>query len=120
MTNPDNGNGVRVADLAAWAIRTYVPIAVVAALGWAAAHWHIVLGDKTSTTVTVGAVAAGLAVYVGAARWLERRAGDGRVAGLTRWLGRWMLGGVLRQPVYTRPDEHVRVVTATAHTRPPG
>jgi hypothetical protein len=107
MTHPDSS--VRVSDLAAWAIRTYTPIAVVAILGWVAAHWHLVLGDKTSATVTIGAVGLVLAVYVSVARWLERRWGNSRTAGVARWLGRWMLGGVIRQPVYIKPDEQIKI-----------
>jgi hypothetical protein len=114
---PSNGDGLRVADVAAWAIRTYVPIAVVAVLGWAAAHWHIILGPGTSATVATYIVLAALAVYTGTARWLERRGGASTAARVARWVGRWMLGGVIRQPVYARPDERVRVLTADGSLR---
>jgi hypothetical protein len=117
---PSNGDGLRVADVAAWIIRTYVPIGVVAVLGWAAVHWHIVLGPGTSATVATYTVLGALAVYTGAARWLERRTGGSRPARLARWVGRWMLGGVIRQPVYARPDERVRVLTANGSLRRPG
>jgi hypothetical protein len=117
---PGAGDGLRVADVAAWIIRTYVPIGVVAVLGWAAVHWHLVLGQGTSATVAAYTVLGALAVYTGAARWLERRGGDSTAARVARWVGRWMLGGIIRQPVYARPDERVRVLTADGSLRRPG
>lgn len=116
-----SNGGVRVVDVALSLIRTYVPVAVVAVLAAAGAHWHIVLSDRQSATVTVWLVAAATAGYYAAARWLESRQGTGRLAGLGRWLGRWMLGGSFRIPLYIQPGElrHVRVVQPDGTIRKP-
>jgi hypothetical protein len=111
--------GLRITDIAAWLLRTYVPKVVVAVLAFAAIRWHIVLDDNTSAQIVAGAVLAALAAYVGLARVLERVGGTGRVARAARWLGRWMLGGTIRQPVYAGPGERVRVLRADGTLRLP-
>lgn len=94
----------RVSDLAVSLIRTWVPIGVGAALGWLATDGHLVVPPGASATV--GAVAAGIcaAGYYGLARALEQMTGQGLPARVARTVGRWMLGGIVRVPVYVPPE----------------
>jgi hypothetical protein len=109
----------RVSDLAVSLIRTWVPIAVGAALTWAARRWGIVLPDELGAEAAVWATAAVAALYYALARWLERRTGSGLTARAGRWAGRWMLGGVIRQPVYADRGERVVVVDGQGGMRAP-
>lgn len=77
-------------------IRTWVPIAIGAAITWLAATFGIVLGDDTSAPLTVAAVAIVTAFYYAVARWAE-----GRWPGLGRIL--LALGLTKGQPVYPAP-----------------
>lgn len=104
MSRAEAGTGtVRVTDLAVSIIRTWVPIAVGAAITWMCARTGLVVTDSWTILAAVWAQAGVTAAYYAAARYLERRAGAGTVAVVCRWVGRWMLGGVIRQPVYTAP-----------------
>lgn len=109
----------RVSDLALSYVRTFAPVVVVATLGWLGAHYNVVLPAGMTAEAQTWAVAGGIAVYFAAARWLERRQGGSWAARAARWVGRWALGGVLRQPVYVRPGERVLIATA-AGARPRG
>lgn len=97
----------RVSDLAVSLIRTWVPIGVGALLGWVATAGHVVVPPGASATA--GAVAAGVcaAGYYGIARLLERTTGVKIWARAARALGRYMLGGIVRLPVYVEPVEPV-------------
>lgn len=101
----------RVSDLALSFVRTYTPVAVVATLGWLGARYNLVVPADMTAEAQTWAVAGGIAVYFAAARWLERRRGAAWAARVARWVGRWALGGVIRQPVYVRPGERVLVDT---------
>lgn len=108
----------RVSDLAVSLIRTLVPVGVAAAITWAGTRWGIVINEQTSAQAVVWITAGVAAGYFAAARWLERLRGTGRAAIIARWLGRWMLGGIIRQPVYIQPGQRITVLTAEG-TRPP-
>lgn len=108
VTSPPPGR--RVSDLATSLIRTWVPVAVAAALTWAARRWGIVIDDRFSAPVMVWVTAGVIALYYLLARWLERRRGYGLPARAARWIGRWLLGGIIRQPVYAQPGQRLVVV----------
>jgi hypothetical protein len=100
----------RVSDVAASLIRTFVPVAVGAAVTWLALHWHIIVPADISAQAVPAIAAAITAAYYAAARWLERRRSTGhwlRLALAAQWLGRWMLGGTVVQPVYAPPGRQV-------------
>lgn len=84
-------------------IRTWVPVAVGAAIAWAAANWNIVIPEDASSTLVVLATGAAIAGYYTLVRLVERR-----------WprVGRLLLalGLVKGRPVYAAPDEAVRVL----------
>jgi hypothetical protein len=81
-------------------IRTFVPVAVGAALTWLATHFGIVLDSHTSAQVTIAAVGLVVAAYYAAARAIERR-----------WpaLGRLLtsLAITRAQPTYTADENAV-------------
>lgn len=108
MTAPTDLRTWRVSDLAVSLIRTLVPMAVGAALTWAAQRWHVVLPAGADATAGAWTAAAAAGGWYTLARYLEHR-GPKPV----RWLGRFMLGGVVRVPVYVGPDQRVRVFTAS-------
>jgi hypothetical protein len=100
----------RVSDVAASLIRTIVPVGVGAAVTWLAVHWHIIVPADISAQAVPAIVGAITAAYYTAARWLESRRGTGHwpeLALVARWLGRWMLGGSIVQPVYAKPGRQV-------------
>ena len=108
-STPATGASVKVPDVALSYIRTWTPYVVAGGLTWAARRWGVVLPESLSAEVTLAvAVGAGSAYYA-VARWLERHTGSSWPQTAARAAGRWMLGGVLRQPVYPRPP-----VTAAA------
>lgn len=120
MANPEPVPDDRqVSDVAVSLIRTWVPIGVGALLAWAAAHWHIVLSDTTSASVGAAAAAVCAAGWYALARFLEKRAGDGWAPVLARTVGKWMLGGVVRQPVYALMSENIVVQRADGTLRSP-
>ncbi|MFG2059655.1 hypothetical protein ACGFI9_37155 [Micromonospora sp. NPDC048930] len=92
-------------------------------VGAPVAAWaHTTLG----VTVTEQQVAAALGVVLGyavyeAGRWLERRAGTGRLAEAARLVGRLLLslGLTTGQPVYALPGQRVRVLGSDGSMRPP-
>lgn len=92
----------RVSDLAKSLVRTWVPIAVGAVVAWLATRWGIVVPDGIAADAAVWVGAGMMAGYYYAARWLEQRRGRQLPARAARWLGRWMLGGVITQPAYPR------------------
>jgi hypothetical protein len=96
-------NDQRVSDLVISLIRTWVPIGVGSALGWLASAGDVVVPPGASAAT--GALVAGLcaAAYYALARSLEQAAGTGAAARIGRGIGRFMLGGVVRQPVYVAP-----------------
>lgn len=107
----------RVSDLAVSFIRTWVPVAVAGVLTWVGRRWGIVLPEKMSAEATGWVVVGVTVVYHAAARWLERRGGVSLAARAARWLGRWMLGGVIRQPVYAAPGQRLVVVDGAGGMR---
>nr|MDT0660875.1 hypothetical protein [Micromonospora sp. DSM 115978] len=109
----------RVPDLAASVIRTVVPIAAGATLTWLAAHTNVVIDQNTAAAAMPWIVGATIGGYYFAGRWLERRRGDGWAVRAAQWIGRWMLGGVIRQPVYADPGTQLRVAGFTGTTQPP-
>lgn len=92
----------RVSDLAKSLLRTWVPIAVGALVAWLASEWGIVVSDDLSAEAAVWIAGAVMAGYYYLARWLEQRRGRGLPARAARWLGRWLLGGVIAAPTYPR------------------
>lgn len=112
MSDQAGTPGVRISDLAVSFIRTFAPIAVGSALTWVSTTWHIVLKPSTSAQVAIWATAGVTASYYATARYLEHVKGSRLWQRGARWLGRWMLGGVLRRPVYAAPDERVKVLAA--------
>lgn len=105
MTIPTHRADRPVSDLAMSLIRTWVPYAVGGLLTWVARRYGVVLPDDLSAEATVWATIAVGSLYYVAARWLERRTGTGGWPRAARAAGRWMLGGVIRQPVYPTPPE---------------
>lgn len=94
----------RVPDVAASLIRTWVPIGVGTLLALLAARLRIVIDARDTAMVGMGAVAAVSAAYYALARLLEA---SRRPA--LRAVGGFLLGGVVRVPVYvTRAEEQLR------------
>jgi hypothetical protein len=116
---PTPARSWRVSDLAASLIRTGVPVVVGAVLAWLAARHDIVIDDRTSTAAMPWIVAGTIGAYYVLARWLERRRGDRWPARAARWVGRWLLGGIVRQPVYAQPSQRLAVTGEFWHTQPP-
>lgn len=107
ITSIDGGRSANapapVRDVALSYIRTWTPYLVTGVLTWAGRRWGVMLPEDISAELTLAvAVGAGSAYYA-AARWLERRTGAGRPRAVARAIGKWMLGGVVRQPVYAQP-----------------
>lgn len=102
----------RVSDLAASTIRTLSPMVAGSVLAAAVAAGLLPDGVADAVRDALTAALAGVlssAWYV-SARWLERRQGPSWPALAARYAGRWMLGGVIRQPVYAAVGETIRVV----------
>lgn len=70
-------------------VRTYVPMAIAAALTWLALRYGIVLDEDVSNKLTVAIVGLVLAVYYGVIRALEMR---------WPWFGKLL--GSSKKPVY--------------------
>lgn len=72
-------------------VRTVVPAAIAAGIGYAGLHWHVLVGVHPSPGV-VEAVDFGIftVLYAGA-RWLENRRGNGILAKTARGLARLLL-----------------------------
>lgn len=98
--HPDKPRRWRVSDLAKSVVRTWVPIAVGAVVAWAGTRWGIVVPDDVAGEAVIWIAGAVMAAYYYAARWLEGRTGSRWHARLARWLGRWLLGGVISAPTY--------------------
>jgi len=94
------------ADFATSIIRTWVPIGVGGVLAAIAARLHFALDPGTSATVGALAASACAAVYYALARLLESRRGHGRLDVVMRRAGTWMLGGVVRKPIYISQAEY--------------
>jgi hypothetical protein len=88
----------RVSDVAMSLIRTYVPVAVAAALAWLATRFGIVVPEGIAGEA-VGWIVAGLAATGWHGGWSGAAVSGARPGWHAGW-GRWMLGGVVRQPVY--------------------
>ena len=99
---PAAGRSAKVPDVALSYIRTWTPYLVTGALTWAGRRWGVVLPESMSAELTLAVALGAGSAYYAAARWLERRTGPGRPRAAARAVGKWMLGGVLRQPVYAR------------------
>lgn len=106
MSEPNGG--VKVSDLAVSFIRTWVPYAMSSLLATLAVKFAIVVPEGISAMAMVWITAGLAAAYYAAARWLERRSGPSGLRPFARLLGRWMLGGVIRQPTYGTPVGVVR------------
>jgi len=100
----------RTADFATSVIRTWVPIGVGGVLAAVAARTHFALDAGTSATV--GALAASVcsALYYALARLMESRRGHGRVDVILRRVGTWMLGGVVRKPIYMTEAQYAELM----------
>ncbi len=102
-------------DLVLSHIRTGVPYVVAAALAALARHYDIVISDHLSAELTAWVVVGLGSVYYGIARVCERAR-----RGWLRAVGRWMLAGVVRQPVYTRtPVTRTTIIEPTGRMRHP-
>lgn len=108
----------RVPDVAISLIRTWVPMAAGGVLAWLASSQGWVLSADASITVGIAAASACAALYYGIARAAEATHGVGRVAGVVRGLGRWMLGGLVTKPVYVSEAEYARLLAAIKATPP--
>lgn len=104
---------LRVSDVATSLIRTWVPIGVGAFIAWLSQKGDV--GVDPQAAATAGTVAAALcaAIYYGLARGLEQISHPSPGARFLRGVGRWMLGGVVRQPVYVQPAEPTDVGPVT-------
>lgn len=100
-----DANGQRVSDVAVSLIRTWVPIGVGAVVAWLAASRHVVLPAHASAALGAFAAAACAAAYYGIARALEHAKGASMPAKLARTLGRYLLGGVMKTPIYVPAHE---------------
>ena len=110
---PPAGGVRRVSDVAASTIRTVAPIVAGWLLALAAVAGGVLpagvhAAAREALTATLAAVLSS-GWYV-SARWLERRRGPSWAAVVGRQVGRWMLGGVISQPVYAAVGETIRVV----------
>ncbi len=77
-------------------IRTLVPVGVGAMLGWLASR-GITISEADSAGLTAACIAIAIGAYYAAARAAE--------ASRYPWLaviGRFLLGGIARKPVYVR------------------
>lgn len=102
VTEPPN---VRVPDVAASLIRTWVPIAAGALLTWVASRFGLAFDIQTSATIATIATALCAAGYYALARILEAVGGQATAARIARRLGSWMLGGVIKKPMYLTAEE---------------
>lgn len=93
----------KVPDLALSHVRTITPYLVAYALTWLGSRIGIESLSDLSPHVSGAAVVGLGSLYYALARALERVPGRRRTRAALRGIGRWMLGGVVRQPVYTRP-----------------
>jgi hypothetical protein len=105
MDEQRTADGTRVADIAASLIRTLTPTLVVSVGEWLTMHYHTAVPPKVSAMSAVWVTGGLVAAYYGAARWLEHRTGDRWRSRAGRWLGRWMLGGVVGRPTYPRDSD---------------
>ncbi len=115
MTDP-TARSWRISYLAISLIRTGVPVAAGAVLAWLAARYDIVIDERTSAQAMPWIVAGVIAGYYWSARQLERVRGTRWSPRAARWLGRWMLGGVIRVPVYPTPDAQVHEIRGDGTT----
>ena len=120
MADINPGSGQKVSDVAASMIRTIVPVIVGTAVTWLAEHTRIVIQPSWSDTAVLWTNMAIIAGYYSLGRFLERIKGNGFWRRAGRGTGRWMLGGVIRQPVYSKPptDQAVVIEPGGAHRRP--
>jgi len=102
----ERGETTRVADLAVSIIRTWVPMGVGGALTAIAAREGWALDPSTSASIGAVAGTACAGLYYLAARLLETSKGSSRFKRSCRTLGTWMLGGVLRRPVYVPQEQY--------------
>lgn len=104
MTGPaPTAPGRPVSDVVLSFVRTYAPYAVAAVATWAGRTFHVVIPESMSTDATLW-LAFGLGSgYYALARWCERRDGPGGAARVARAVGKFLLFGAVRQPVYTPP-----------------
>ncbi len=79
-------------------IRTLVPVGVGALLGWLASH-GITISETESAGLTAACVALAIAAYYALARAAE----TSRYPWLAA-IGRFLLGGIARKPVYVPSD----------------
>lgn len=119
VPDPRDAEMRRVSDVAVSMIRTWAPMAAGFILTFVATRWGLVLSESASAAAGAGAAALCSAAYYALARWLETRRGDSWFAVIARPAGKWLLGGVVRQPVYTLRSEHVMVVRGDGTLRPP-
>jgi hypothetical protein len=108
MSSTDD-EAVKMPNVAASLIRTWVPIAVGALLTWIASWSDVAIGPDTSATVGAFAAMAVAALYYALARIFESTRGHNTTAGTLRNVGRFMLGGVMFKPVYLSDAEWARI-----------
>lgn len=113
----ESAAGLRVNDIAASLIRTWVPIGVGALLTWIAAATDTVISPEMSASAGAYAAMLTAAGYYGVARLLEASRGHSRVAGAMRTVGRFMLGGVAKKPSYLSDVEFKRLQDLSAGPR---
>ncbi len=103
------------ADFATSLIRTWVPIGVGGVLAAIAARLHFALDAGTSATVGALTASACAALYYALARLLESRRGHGRLDVVLRRAGTWMLGGVVRKPIYVSQAQYDELMRKLRH-----
>lgn len=79
-------------------VRTWTPYLVATLITWLAVHYNVVIGSGISENAVIWIVLGLGSAYYAVARALERAKSPA-----LRTVGRWLLGGVIRQPVYTLP-----------------
>lgn len=105
MTEP---TGIRMPNVAASLIRTWVPIAVGALVTFIASRFDFAISPQTSASVGAFAAMGTAAGYYGIARAFESTRGHGRRDATLRIIGGFMLGGVI-PPTYLTDDEYERL-----------
>lgn len=92
-------------------VRTTVQSALAAGGLWLAGH-GLAVPEAVTSWAQLAALAAAVAAWTAAVRWLETRTGDDPGARVARLVARLLMLGIgTRQPVYMQPGESAQVAS---------